>query len=68
MTKETTDTINSIRYIVEAIAVAFIIWMATTINELQGKVIVVEERKQIIEIMQKDIEVIKLDIKELLKK
>ena len=45
MTKETTDTINSIRYIVEAIAVAFIIWMATTINELQGKVIVVEERK-----------------------
>lgn len=68
MTKETTDTINSIRYIIEAVAVAFIIWMATTINELQGKVIVVEERKQIIEIMQKDIEVIKLDIKELLKK
>jgi uncharacterized protein YoxC len=68
MTKETTDTINSIRYIVEAIAVAFIIWLATTINELQSKVIVVEERKQIIEIMQKDIEVIKLDIKELLKK
>ena len=68
MTKETTDTINSIRYIIEAIAVAFIIWLATTINELQSKVIVVEERKQIIEIMQKDIEVIKLDIKELLKK
>lgn len=68
MTKETVDTINSIRYIVEAVAVAFIIWLATTINELQSKVIVVEQRKQTIDIMRQDINEIKKDVKELLRK
>lgn len=64
MTKETLSTINSIRYIIETVAVAFLIWIASTIWELKADVNILDERqKQIIE-LKEEIKELRKDIKQ----
>lgn len=64
MTDETISTINSIRYIIEAVAVAFLIWIASTIWDLQADVNILDERqKQIIE-LKEEIKELRKDIKQ----
>lgn len=62
MTAETQQTINSIRYVIEALAVAFIIWLATTTNNLESKVILLNERQSNLMELKADIKDIKAQL------